>query len=376
MLKYFEVSGFKGFQNNISIDFSGAKEYQYNQDCVREGLINKSIIYGKNGIGKTNLGLAIFDIVSHLSFRGIGISEKQMYSRYLNANNHKEPAEFRYIFQFGNDEVEYIYKKSNVTDVLYEKLLLNRIPLMEYDNAEKVIDIKHLFEEILKRRMFEDMPTSFFSGFPKSILNTIIKISGVDNDHPIAKMFDFVDRMLFVHLNNSLIGCSDNANDYEKMFIDKPELLNELIKHLNNAGIDTKLKPIQGVDQESHLFFDYEIPLPFLQAASNGTKAFYNFLYWYYAARNASFVFLDEFDAYYHFELAKYVVDLVKERYNTQAVFTTHNTSLMSNSLLRPDCYFVMTENKITPLPDATDRELREGHNLEKLYKSGEFDGE
>ena len=41
---------------------------------------------------------------------------------------------------------------------------------------------------------------------------------------------------------------------------------------------------------------------------------------------------------------------------------------------MRPDCYFILTENKITSLTNATDRELREGHNLEKLYKSGEFD--
>ena len=32
-----------------------------------------------------------------------------------------------------------------------------------------------------------------------------------------------------------------------------------------------------------------------------------------------------------------------------------------------------MTDGKITSLRKATDRELREGHNLEKLYKGGEF---
>lgn len=42
---------------------------------------------------------------------------------------------------------------------------------------------------------------------------------------------------------------------------------------------------------------------------------------------------------------------------------------------MRPDCYFILTKNKLTSFANATNRELREGHNLEKLYMSGEFNG-
>ncbi len=56
-------------------------------------------------------------------------------------------------------------------------------------------------------------------------------------------------------------------------------------------------------------------------------------------------------------------------------IFTTHNTSLMSNRLLRPDCLFILSEKgNLTALCDATNRELREGHNLRKMYISGEFE--
>ena len=54
---------------------------------------------------------------------------------------------------------------------------------------------------------------------------------------------------------------------------------------------------------------------------------------------------------------------------------TTHNTNLMTNQLMRPDCVFILSrDGRITALCDATDRELREGHNLEKLYIGGEFE--
>ena len=86
-------------------------------------------------------------------------------------------------------------------------------------------------------------------------------------------------------------------------------------------------------------------------------------------------MFLDEFDAYYHYELSETIVQIAEQMKHTQVIFTSHNTSLLSNRIMRPDCYFILTPNKLTSIVDATDRELREGHNLEKLYMSGEFDG-
>ena len=92
--------------------------------------------------------------------------------------------------------------------------------------------------------------------------------------------------------------------------------------------------------------------------------------------KSASFVYLDEFDAFYHYEMSENVVRYIKQTCpNCQVVFTTHNTNLMSNHLLRPDCVCILSRaGTLTPLCDATPRELREGHNLEKMFISGEFD--
>ena len=67
MLKLFEVSGFKNFLSPIRIDFSDVKNYQFNENCICNNLLQKLIVYGKNASGKSNLGLALFDIVSHMT---------------------------------------------------------------------------------------------------------------------------------------------------------------------------------------------------------------------------------------------------------------------------------------------------------------------
>ena len=90
-----------------------------------------------------------------------------------------------------------------------------------------------------------------------------------------------------------------------------------------------------------------------------------------------SFLFIDEFDAFLHFflhfESAKFIVEELNKQKNFQSIVTTHNTYLMQNKLTRPDCCYLMTQNKIASLFNSTDKEIREAHNLEKMYVNGAF---
>lgn len=84
---------------------------------------------------------------------------------------------------------------------------------------------------------------------------------------------------------------------------------------------------------------------------------------------------MDEFDAYYHFELAEKIVKYVLEkRLNCQILFTSHNTNLMTNELFRPDCLFIIQDEQIKSMAFLTDKELRFAHNLQKMYRAGAFD--
>jgi AAA15 family ATPase/GTPase len=116
----------------------------------------------------------------------------------------------------------------------------------------------------------------------------------------------------------------------------------------------------------------------FWQASSTGTHSLMLFYYWFQRLKTEeprpSFLFIDEFDAFYHQELSKFVVNMLKQD-TCQVVLTTHNTGIMTNDLLRPDCYYLMYTDRIKPIASLTDKELRFGNNIEKMYRAGAFDG-
>ena len=107
--------------------------------------------------------------------------------------------------------------------------------------------------------------------------------------------------------------------------------------------------------------------------ASTGTHSLMLLYYWIKQMSNASFVFIDEFDAFYHYDLSYKVCKELFLLDNCQIFTSSHNTYLMTNDLLRPDCNFIINNNKIKPLTDCTDKELRFGHNIEKLFRGKAF---
>ena len=365
MIKLFEVAGFKNFKDILTVDFSDVHDYQFHSECITDGLVGKMIVYGKNSVGKSNLGLAMFDLISHLTDQNVG---PRLYDYSLNSENAPDHAWFHYQFQFGTDVVDYAYKKDDKRSLIFEEVKINQQQLFSYDFVSKTGELDGI--KVLAPTLNLD-----FSGIV-SVLRYLIHNSVLPEQHPLRALMRFVNSMLwFRNLDeNRFIGYKNKADDYLN-YIFEPTVLEEFQTFLHQAGITDKLVVHENADGNKVLYFDKAKPLPFLKTASSGTHALYTLFYWLKTAKDVSLLFIDEFDAYYHYELAEQIVKMLEQMHNTQVILTSHNTNLLSNRIMRPDCYFILSDGKLTSFVNATNRELREGHNLEKLYMSGEFNG-
>ncbi len=364
MISKFIVENFKGFFEPLVLDFT-ANNYCFNQNLISNGLVNKAILYGENGIGKSSLGIALFDIISHFTdkekMNGIYLQN------YTNLDNLNKPVKFTYYFKFGNELIEYYYEKKNQNYLLKEKLIVNRKTIVDYnyfDIEQQFVDsqaIGSLNIDLIDNKL--------------SIIKYIYRNTPSNTIPAITKMMNFCENMLWYRSlseGNSYSGFTNGtASLTEKLY--ECGKVAEFQQFLKENGLDYKLKfeSVNGTHALYALFKDGKVP--FETVASTGTMALFLFFIWKITAFDKiSFLFIDEFDAFLHFEASESLIQVLSDC-NFQLMLTTHNTNLLNNKLTRPDCCYIMTKNKITNFCNATDRELREGHNLEKLFKSGEF---
>lgn len=373
MIANFKVTNFKGFNSTLELNLKNTNSYAFNSECVANGIVKSALVYGYNGSGKSNLGLAIFDIVGHLTDKNINDTTYGK-STYLNALNGEKTASFEYEFHFNDDVVIYSYKKTNVRTAIQEKLTINRRVVAEIDRTQSdyaQIDLEGT--ETLKTELTNQH---------LSLVKYIRSNSVLSDNHENAvfeRFLHFVDSMLFFSsaYGNTYLGLESFQGGNIEEDIINHDNVQDLQAFLNKAGIACQLEVTEEMDKKKLAFNLNGKLLPFYEVASSGTRALTLFYMWrqrFLEKGMVSFMFIDEFDSYYHHELAEFIVEELKTT-PVQCFLTSHNTSIMTNDLLRPDCYFLMKENTIISLAKSTSKELREAHNIEKMYKAGTFNG-
>lgn len=365
MLKEFRVKGFKSFKNEVIFNFSNVKSYSFNEHCIKNSIVSKAILYGKCGSGKSNLGLAIFDIVKNLSDRQL-ISQER-YSNYLNADSVTGEAEFTYIFDFNGSQIIYKYKKTNYDKFKCEQVEINGEIIIEYSHQRKKFQTFVIPEA--KQLNFEGLPNDI------SILKYIINNSNFGENHPLRSLRHFVGEMLYLKVSDE-VDCKyiDGAMSSEGFVFGSFKNFMKDLGFVNKYCID-------NINGKSKIMIEYnDKKIPYFEVASCGEKGLIRLFSALLTTRlkeknkeGIQFLFVDELDVFYDFKISKKIVEIINENGNFQSVLTTHNTNLISNKLMRPDCYLIINDEKIINLSNVTQKDLREGHNLEKMYLGGEF---
>ena len=371
MLCSFAVKNFKSFKDWISLDLSKTKNYEFNTALIQNGLVSKALIYGYNGVGKSNFTLACLDIVLHLTDK-----QKQVtaYQNYLNTDG--LPAEFFYTFKFDDAILKYRYGKSDYETLVYESVSINDREIIAYDRREnRPLTIDLSGTETLNKDI---------SQIEISVLK-YIKSNAVLSKSPessaLKKFFEFVDNMLlFWQLDNrGYHGYALGTFGISNAIIENHHF-DDFKQFLEQAELDSNIiyKKQNDKNEKYSIVFKYgDKEIDYWNNASTGMKSVSLFYVWFqfikYGKNPPSLVFIDEFDAFYHAQLAQFIIREIKKVENCQIILTTHDTTVMSNDLLRPDCYFLMYKDRIQSLADSTDKELRLAHNIEKMYRAGIF---
>ena len=261
-------------------------------------------------------------------------------------------------------EVIYSYSKKDAKTITSERLIINKLIIFDRSKDRTATPG-------LSKLNLENLNLSYMDS-KLSLLRYIANNSALPETSPIRALMNFVNKMLWFR-RVDFIGYHVGADHIDE-FIIQNDLTKEFQIFLEQNQVSETLTVKQDPTGKQGLYFSHKQNLPFFETASSGTKALAVYFYWQHFLNDVSFVFMDDFDAFYHFEIAEEILKRIK-KIKCQTILTTHNTGLLSHRIVRPDVCFVMKSGILKSFPNLTDRELREGNNLEKLFISGEFDG-
>lgn len=372
MLQKFTVKGFKNFETKIEFDLKSGN-YSFNNSVVKNNILRTAVIYGDNASGKSNLGLAIMDIITHLTDNEKNSDDYKKH--FLNLETMPKFAEFEYTFNFSNHIVKYNYSKRSYDEIVCEELFIDDELIIQYNKERqfRTINLKN-GSEINFDKLRNDQSL---------VKLAYVYSTGADNiegtkDDIFNRFIKFVESMLSFDsiYGNHYQGYTTGNGGIASTIIEKNKV-KDYQEFLSDLDIKYDLFE-KEIDDTKYIFVKFPSgkEANFFSIMSKGTVALSLFYMWYMQMEDGiHFMFIDEFDSYFHHDVSRKLIQKLKES-TSQIILTTHNTANMSNSILRPDCYFTISNNKIANIADRSGREIRQAQNIEKMYRAGSFDNE
>ena len=297
MLCKFAVTNYRGFEQRIEWDLTKARDYAFNTFAIKNKIIKNGIIYGPNGSGKSNFGLAIFDIVNHLSQKW---KKPDYYINFVFAGKQKSTVDFEYVFNFNNQIITYNYSKNAQGILKAEKLIVDNKIIFERNLGSFSINNDEFpMDEKIKNNLANNANNV-------SVVSFLLTSYPLAEDSYLIQLQNFVNSMLWFRSleDREFIGLTNNINIIDE-FIIRHNLIKDFEQFLYGVS-DQKFEFMQPRNNDKQLFcFIKGAPVLFQGIASTGTHSLTMLYYWLKQMEKASFVFIDEFDVFYHFKLSK-----------------------------------------------------------------------
>jgi AAA15 family ATPase/GTPase len=389
-------------------------------------LLKSTVIYGANASGKTNIILALAIMKNIIiTSKGKNSGDKFIeYTPFVLDNYHpNQPISFEIHFIQGDTEYKYSFSFNSeriLSEELYYYNNKREIPFFKrkLDDFEPFVDheeLKNLFRNTGINVLFLSKANNEYKkfgpifGWFSNNLDAIGPMLGFgfnfqatidymnqseENKQKVLNLMHYADfDICDISGKNILI---DNNMESSKIFKDlimsitsevnkKVSLENKVdISGVKNSMDKVQFSPTRVPELKSirKKIDGSIITKDFVQFESSGTTQFFNIVgLWLRALQEESrVIIIDEFDTRLHPDLQYYLIKLFQNpeinQKNSQLIFTSHNTRLLSTDLFRRD-QIVFTEKnpetKSTELYSLYDYEKRQDRSIEKSYFQGRY---
>ncbi len=371
-----------------------------------DALLHSAVVYGPNAAGKTNLLRAIQFMQSMvLNSASTTTGAQYIYSPFkFSTATRTEPTEFQVTFVQNGTRYEYGFEmgpRRIEKEWLIQHVHTRGRTMFERNFDSKREQYKWSFSPFLKgqRSVWSEStrPDALF-------LSTAIQL----NSQQLAPVFEWFQRRLVV-----IVGATSMNPTLTLQVLDRPDGKERLLPFfreadLGIADLDIKREPVASgalilapganlgaiIEQApgvaipnlvritfSHWSDDPEQPvgLDFTEESSGTQILFRTAGAWLNVWANGEVLLFDEIDTSLHPLLTRFLIDkfhsVSTNPNNAQLIFSTHDTSLLSQDIFRRDqIWFVDKERDgATRLYPLTDFKPRNDEKLESWYMRGRY---
>ena len=369
MLLSYKIENFKSFKNMT--EFSLRKtNYKMLTDTNTLGKAVKGLMYvGANASGKSNSLIALKFLLDCLFGRN-----DIDFGKYKCLFSSEPVMSLNYIFDIDGTEICYNIAYEFTQKKCDELLLVNSEEILKREGASAYAKINDL-------KTYADIPANIL------FLRDIYFNTKFRGNEILQKWFDFLSNSIYIDMYKR------NAILYRDITLDiKDYLENNGADTINNFFKEYGFKQrieysksshgdiIHAEADEKRIWFKRENiaePIP-MEWESLGNRLMLTLLpSFFHCIKEGGLLLIDEFSSGFHNELEELLIRyFMRNAQDSQVIFVSHSTNLLSNSILRPDqIYSVDFDADGSKINRFSNEKPREAQNLEKMYLSGIFNG-
>ena len=378
MLKKVGIKNFKSFKNQTEIDLSKTNYNFLSQNVNKDGILKGCIFVGPNASGKSSVVLSIKLLLDFL-FKDRNIKLSVLKSLL----SEDESFSLTYSFVIDSQEVTYGFSINPDKPFIEESLFVdNKMMMQRMGTSAKSFIVNE--QGVSYDESDVDKETLF--------LRTLFFNTKFTSNKTLKDWMEFLQNSVYINaFERNIVYYGKDYKDLELSSYLKGNGLskiNDFFKEFNfeqdieytNQGTGN-VSALAGEESEKNIFFKrkgVESLIPFTEESLGNQNLLRMLPTFLHVINKSGMLLIDEFSSGFHNCLEALLVRYFFEKAkDSQMIFVSHSTNLLSNSLLRPDQEYAVDFNgkEGSSVIRFSKEKPRLAQNIEKMYVSGVFGG-